>query len=57
MKNCAFASQTAMNKYGWNVIEYLISARGSLIYGGTETQNDVKKVAAVTDCNIFYIQK
>jgi hypothetical protein len=46
-----------MNKYGWNVIEYLISARGSLIYGGTATQNDVKKVAAVTDCNIFYIQK
>jgi hypothetical protein len=32
-----------MSGYGWNVIEYLINARGSLISGGYRRQKILKK--------------
>jgi hypothetical protein len=34
----------------------LISERNLISLVNTETQNDVKKVAAVMDCNLFYIK-
>jgi hypothetical protein len=43
-----------MSRYGWNVTESWLV--GEIFGEYRNPKNDIKKVAALMDCNLFYIQ-
>jgi hypothetical protein len=45
-----------MSRYGWNVTESWLVREIFDLWEYRNPKNDIKKVAALMDCNLFYIQ-